>query len=409
MIRSIYEGGVLGLSPLVGLCFALHPRGRIALAQRFGMKLPKNATDIWIHAASLGESKGMIPLLEFFQREFSSSSIHFSCSSPTALEVIPSFVQSKGLLPFDSKRFLAPLIDRLEPKIFLFGETELWPALLRELRLRNIPRVMLNAVVSEAAFKRYSRIRKLISPEIEKLSAIYASSELSAERLIDLGASPERVLVTGNMKYSQGNSQSRDWASPTEFFKGDRAVFTFSSVHPDEWPILFPALTKLLENFHVVVAPRHRERFAFFEKSLSEAHFSFSKRSEESLSSKSLLLLDTFGELGDCLALSKYAYLGGTLNSLGGHNPLEAMIHGVPVFMGPNTEKIYEIVHSLRVSESQLCINSAEELLKELGRLEQDPSVYNFYAENSMSIARSFTGALSQVESALHPFLKESI
>ncbi|GEM_PF-5860556 len=317
----LYEIAVTLAAPFIALGMIFSKRGRERLLQRFGFI--NAAGDFWAHGASVGEVKGLNPILNRLTETPFITSI-----SPTA--------KASALLPFDSRVFLKPIFNQIKPKALIISESDIWPVLINEAFKRDIPIFYVNTRVTESGFNRIKK-SNLLKKSLHNVKFFFCEDINTENRLKLLGFN--NVSVEGNAKYeliADSNPKS------LEFLKqADSPFITLASIHPGEERVLFPVLKEILSDKILVVAPRHKERIKYFEDILRKEFKGVTKFSEGKWGK--ILLIDTFGDLGIFLENSFLAVICGSfIPGIGGHNPLEGK--KVPTVIGPYHEKVSSLV-----------------------------------------------------------------
>jgi 3-deoxy-D-manno-octulosonic-acid transferase len=275
-------------------------------------------------------------------------------------------------------------------------ETELWPVLLHEVGRRGIPAHVVNGRISDYTVRWYERIASMIQPMMRQFRSISVPSEAQRERYIALGARSEAVVVTGHSKYDAepriGTDEARA-AVRREFFpraSSDTPVVVLGSVRPGEerwWFEGFLEQRRRGASLKLVVAPRHAEKFSYFAEAIASLHVPYKRWTEREGSAEGdvdIVLLDTMGKLEEAYAIADLAFVGATFVDVGGHNPMEPAMYGVPVVVGPHVSVIRDIIEDMRGSGGVIEESDAagiaqllertvgrDPLLKELGRAGQ--------------------------------------
>lgn len=255
------------------------------------------------------------------------------------------------LRPVDLGRRPAGWLERLNVKRLILLETELWPFFLWETHRREIPVHVISGRISGRSFSRYLQLKWLFAPLIKKITSIAAQSETYSKRFIQLGARPETVTVTGNLKFSSSRSaleEPEDIARLMDSFSKDSMVVIAGSTHAGEEKAILEAyelLTGKFDNIKLVIAPRHTDRIHEVEALVKEKGFPFllrSKADPESAASAPIVLVDTLGELSAIYKWAAVAFVGGSLVDVGGHNVLEPARFGIPVLYGPYVDNFID-------------------------------------------------------------------
>ncbi|HEY4356716.1 MAG TPA: 3-deoxy-D-manno-octulosonic acid transferase [Acidobacteriaceae bacterium] len=321
---------------------------------------------IWIHAVSVGEVLAASRLVAELETALGEPwRIVISTTTRTGNTLARErFGEARTFyFPLDFAWAVRAWLRALRPAALVLMESELWPRVLHECGRERIPVAVVNARVSDRSFRRGVRVKRLWGKMLRKVSLWLAQSDEDARRLIAMGARPETVRPTGNLKYDvRANRQSRvaEWIRQTA--DGRPVVVAGSTVEDRgeaEEQILLAAWQsrpRTERNALLVLAPRHPERFATVETLLRA--FSYIKASDWTNSTEDALphagmqpeivLLDTIGDLAAVYGVADVAFVGGSLVPRGGHNPLEPAQFGVPVLMGPSFENFRDIVRRMK-------------------------------------------------------------
>lgn len=316
-------------------------RYRSSVLQRLGRDLPPapEGETIWIHACSVGEAEAARPVIEALRMRRPNVSLIVSTVTETGQD------RSRKLYPYASVRYLPfdflscvrrHLAAAGNLSAFIIMETEIWPNLIRELHRRGIPIFISNGRISDRAWPRYSGFALIFRPILALVSAVAARSDTDAERFRFIGA--HRVETAGNVKFDRE-------PAPVPANAPTGRVLLFGSTHKGEEEICLEVFRRLKKDFpdlRAIIAPRHTERAA------EVARLAPMKRRSEGWIDEDLLLLDTHGELAGLYGAATAAFIGGSFARIGGHNPLEAAIHGLPVAWGPHVENFRDACEVLR-------------------------------------------------------------
>lgn len=382
----------------------LSSRGRRGLSERFGCwgALPPTRLT-WIHAPSVGEVQAFAPLIKQLEGQIPPESILMTSLSPTGTDQSRKLGVNCRLLPFDVPLLLRKALAKATIERFIFSETELWPNLLSYLSVRQVPIFMVNARLSKESLGRYRRAGKLFIDAVQCIDKILTQDAQSAARFEELGAKPERIMVVGNSKYDRAAAVGPEQAARLrqQRFTGDSKIITLGSVRPGEERIWIPALKRLLSerNLTAIIAPRHQEKLPLFTRALTEAGMEFSRWSDlkngtGSVTPRTVLLLDTLGELELFYAASDLAFVGGTLlPKYKGHNLLEPALYGVPVLCGPFGRNVDAVRDELIGAGGVTLVNSAEDAYRASARLLDDSEIAAAAGQAALNIASRHRGA----------------
>jgi len=228
-------------------------------------------------------------------------------------------------------------------------ETELWPNFLGALAGRNVPSMIANGRISDRSFRRYRWVSFLTRRMLGSVTVFGMQSPEDARRIIALGASPERVVVTGSLKTDaepEGAGNRELWEKLLRLAPGER-VWVAGSTHRGEEEIVAEVFGRLRADYPdlaLVLAPRHPERVPEVERILADRGLAAVRRSRLPTARKgqSVIILDTVGELARLYRLAEVVFVGGSLAPTGGHNMLEPALRSKPVLFGPYTSNFRE-------------------------------------------------------------------
>lgn len=371
------------------------------LGQRLGFsfpsldKLPVGRTGaIWIHAVSVGEALSGIALARRLKQAYPGRPLVVSTTTLTgqalARERMP-FADAFLYFPLDWVFCVRRALRAVRPSIVIVLETEIWPNFLREARQRGVPVVFVSGRISDRSFARYQRyfglvglfLRPFLRSALVNAAAFLMQSERDAERVRALGATPDQVHVSGNLKYDlelPASTPISQWLAVEAKRRGRSPIIVAGSVVATEEPLALIAFGTL-QGEHpkalLVLAPRKPECFASAAEFIDESHRKFIRRSQVPIPGPSqngappgefsipddvtVILLDSIGELASLYRVADGAFVGGSLVPSGGHNILEPAAFGkVPVF-GPSMENFAEIAARFTAAGAAVQVESPED------------------------------------------------
>lgn len=343
---------------------------------------------LWIHAVSLGEVSAIVPFVTTLHHRCPAVKIIVSTVTETGREAVRqrlTGIATHCFLPLDYPWIVNRFITSLNPIGFLFVETELWPNLLRSLSRRGIPSVIINGRLSSRSFSRYLWVRPFMRQVLSTVALGLLQSGRDERRFVELGALPDRMHRTGNMKFDlamNGGFASQPSIQRSAFrLLEDERLLVAGSTHPTEEEILLESYRELIRSFSNVVlllAPRHIERCDVLARTIRDFGFPPVRRSrllggvaQEAVGPR-VILLDTRGELAQVYGLAFMAFVGGTLVPVGGHNLLEPPVWGKPVCFGPYTDHCHEIADLLIESGGGIRVRNGQELTETFVKGMQD-------------------------------------
>ena len=375
--------------------------------ERFGFfEAPESMGGIVIHAASVGEVNAAAILIKSLQERFPGLALCLTTFTPTgsgrALELFKDEV-FHVYAPLDYPGATRRFYDRVRPGLLIIMETEIWPNFYHQASRRDVPLMIANARISQHSFKGYLRFRRLIAATLGRVSFIGAQSEPDAGRLIQIGADPARLEVTGNLKFDltlppslmeSGEAIRQNWGT-------NRPVLVAGSTHEGEEKAVIAAFMGLLTKFPnalLVLVPRHPERFGRAAQLARTSGLAVSLRSEgmNCPPSTQCFIIDTMGELLRYYAACDVAFVGGSLTTVGGHNALEPAALAKPVLIGPHTFNFEDITDQLLNAGAAIRVSNASDLEQETMRLFTQPDLRDQMGQAGLGLVRSGQGALAK-------------
>lgn len=369
---------------------------------------------IWIHAVSVGEVLAGTRLIEeittgVFNRERPGSVFAVSTTTQAGQRLARERLPDCAVFyfPLDFKFIVRRYLRILEPEMVVLMESELWPRLIVECDTAKVPIVVANARVSDRSLPRYMWLRYLWRPLLQKVTLFLAQSQETTTRLKQMGAL--RIETTGNIKYDATLAKETPLVTSLRLrLQGDAAKIVCGStlegeeaIILDAWPDIVAACPKAL----LVIAPRHPQRFDGVALLVKQQGFTALRattfsRTRKPLHRGGILLLDTIGDLAGLYRLATVAFVGGSLISAGGHNPLEPAQVGVPVVMGPSFENFREIVTAMQAEDGIFLIEASQFASTMIGILQNSQKAQATGARGkAVSVAQS--GATARTAQAL--------
>ncbi|HEX9707949.1 MAG TPA: lipid IV(A) 3-deoxy-D-manno-octulosonic acid transferase [Steroidobacteraceae bacterium] len=392
------------------------PSYRERVGERFGFGPPIAGPTIWIHAVSVGEVQAAQPLVAQIRRRHPRYKLVLTTVTPTgaarARLLFGDLVELRYVpldLPGSVKRFF----DRVQPRLAMILETELWPNLYAECGRRGIPLVLASARVSPRSVGKYRRLVPLFRKTLSHGIVIAAQSETDAERFKSIGATPERTHVTGNIKFDFQpppgiEAQGLDWREQNA---PGRPIWVAGSTHEGEEAIVLDAHRIVLDRFPdalLVLVPRHPQRFDSVRDLLAKRNDRSANRSSRAAISPrtSVLLGDTMGELMMFYAASDVAFVAGSLIPIGGHNLLEPASVGRPVLTGPHNFNSEEIVQLLMEARAAFIVRDTEQLAHAVSGLLATGELRNVMGAAGKAVLDANRGALDRLLTLVDPLLE---
>jgi 3-deoxy-D-manno-octulosonic-acid transferase len=446
LYTALLAAGVTGYAP-VALArrlmrgVPLNLRARLGFGTQDGGRGPRG----WVHAVSVGEAITAAPLLEGLRRAYPELPLVVSTVTPTGARVVGErFAQlaSHRYFPLDFPGAVRRTIAAIDPAFFVCMETELWPNMLRALARRGVPTMIANGRISDHSFGRYKLVRPALRSVLANVRVFGMRSDEDARRIIALGAPPERVMVTGNLK----NDAPADPAGAADLWRRllglphDQRVWIAGSTHNGEDEIVLAAHAAALAahpGLTLILAPRHPERVdevlgliaARGWRGLRRSALPAARRTDGGKPGSTaapgptaapgstaepgershaasrtahprltpeVIVVDTVGELAQIYALADVVFVGGSLVPRGGHNVLEPALRGKPVLIGPHTDNFREAAGQLLGAGGAVTVEDAAALGAELRALLADPALAARRGEAAFASIAAQHGAVRQ-------------
>ncbi|MDZ4296836.1 MAG: lipid IV(A) 3-deoxy-D-manno-octulosonic acid transferase [Moraxellaceae bacterium] len=379
MPRWLYTVLLYLLLPLILL--RLYWRGRKAPAyrlrwrERFGVSSPSLALvqrPIWLHAVSVGETLAAQPLVAAIRKQWPGHPLLITTMTPTGSERVQALWSDSVhhvYAPYDFPHAISRFLDEWNPEALIIMETELWPNTLAAAKSRAIPVLLTNARLSEKSAKGYAKAGGLTRSLMQSLSMVAAQDQATADRFLSLGLPPEKVSVTGSVKFDLSLPDDLPQQAKKlldQWRLHEREVWVAASTHDGEDEPVLAAHKQLLQTTPdalLILVPRHPERFQQVADLITQQGFNMARRSTQqdvSLQTQ-VLLADSMGELLLWLAMADVAFVGGSLVPVGGHNTLEPLALLVPTLTGPYFMN-FQVINDALINAGALAVveNSAD-------------------------------------------------
>jgi 3-deoxy-D-manno-octulosonic-acid transferase len=369
---------------------------------------------IWVHAASVGETIAVIPLIERLLA--SGITIVLTTGTVTSAQVARERLGSRIIhqyVPLDLKPAVSRFLDHWSPDLAVMAESEIWPMTILELGARRVPQVLVNGRLSDRSFASWSKRSYLAEALFENLAHVIAQSETDAERFRHLGARP--VTVSGNLK-GDTVEPPVDTAELARLKAqiGDRKTWAAVSTHDGEEEAAIE-VHQLLRRRHpdllTIIVPRHPERADAIAASCAEAGLVVARRSAgDAIGPQTDIFLgDTIGEMGLYLRLTEIAFVGRSLTGKGGQNPLEPAMLDTAVLSGRNVQNFREAYQKLAAQGAARFVKDKQVLAGAVNYLLVNEAERLRMMEAGRLTVEGMRGALARTLQALEPFVNPLI
>ena len=380
-------------------------------SQRFGQTPVFPVAPIWLHAVSVGEVHAVVPLLKKIIDRYPDTPVLVTTMTSTGADRLKQSLGdhvTHSYLPYDLPFAVQRFLKRSKPCIGLIMETEIWPNLYYYASKESIPLMLVNARLSSRSARSYGHFQRLTEQTLRCLDVVAAQASADAERFISLGVPPERVFMTGNVKFdiSVASSQLEEAEAMRRIWGGNRSVWIAASTHDGEDEQVldaFDLVKKAIPQALLVLVPRHPQRFDKVESLCEKRHFNVVRRSSGAMCSAEtdIFLGDTMGELAMFYAAADLAFVGGSLVPIGGHNLLEPVAVGLPVLIGPYTHNFEYISGLLLDKGAARRVMDANELGLAVIEFLQEPNLRDDAGELGRQVVEENRGAVDAVKALI--------
>jgi 3-deoxy-D-manno-octulosonic-acid transferase len=426
MMRILYS---------IGLFFALLPylprylrrlgRSRPfahALAERLA-RYPEELTirlhgkhPLWLHSVSVGEAVVGSILVSKLLARHPGLPVVVSTVTPTGRKVAEERIAHADAylyFPLDFPGPVARALTAVAPRLVLLTEGEIWPNFVEACHLRKVPVLLVNGRLSRGSFRRYQMVKSLFRRVLEQVSLFCMRGQEDADRIVGLGADPDRVVVTGNMKYDDEtpDGQLPGHLTAVAGLIDGRPVWVAGSTHRGEESLILQAFREVRKEAPeslLMLAPRHPERVPEVETLLRAVGLSFVRRSQLTEGSSELppvILVDTMGELGHLYGFATVVFVGGSLVPVGGHNILEPARYRRPILFGPYMDNFAEVAEAFLEEGMPHQVRDTPEMAARVLKLFRDPGAANQMGEAGYRVLSRNRGAADRTVTLIERYL----
>ena len=393
-----------------------------------GTKRPNaSSAFLWIHAVSVGEVQVAAQLIKALREKDMSIRFVFSTTSSTGWRTAEKLIGPEDVLiynPLDFMGCVKRALDLVKPRAVILTETEIWPNFIRAIHQRGIPLYLVNARVSDRSAPRYRRLRWFFGEVLRMFTRIFAQSDLDARRLVDAGASPSSISVTGSFKFDVAHRNAAKEAELRAWI-GEGEILLGGSTWPGEDEVLlriYSALIKEHPEVRLVIAPRHFEKADAIEANILRAGFVCRRRSRELAQREcptacdascpgarpSVYLCDTTGEMMGLFGIATVCFVGKSLCAHGSQNMIEPCLCGVPTLVGPNTENFRPVMSDLLSAHAILQVPDEASLCRKIMELFSNPTARLVLGQRAKAAVARRCGVVGRcADELLGGFVKE--
>lgn len=359
-----------------------HGRSHRSIRERLGFYTPDQLAHfeqqiIWIHAASVGEARAVFPLLEEIRQKYPEYQILMTNMTENGHAIAQNHPDIDICIfpPFDLSWTVYRALRQIKPVAILIAETELWPNFCRHASRLDVPLLLVNGRISDRSYSRYRLIRYFLKSLFDSFAVFCMQSQADKERIVSLGADPDKTLNTGNLKYdheiiSVNNEQIFNLKQRYRIAE-DSLLLVAGSTHAGEEKLLIQSYLKIRSgldrDLFLILIPRHPERRREVRNVIRDSGLECRYRNNLTeatplQSANEVLVVDTVGEVLDLYTIADLVFIGGSLVPVGGHNLLEAPLVGKPALFGLYVQNFKEIARKLIKSGAGLQVTCPAEL-----------------------------------------------
>ena len=380
--------------PLV-FVYIFNSKKREFLKRRFfqDFSFLKNEKEyIWIHCSSVGEVNLSDSLIKKIL-EKKSENILLSVFTDTGFETAEKKYSDNDRIkiiyfPLDDYFLIKTILKNIRLKTLIVIETEIWPNLIN-LCSKAGKIILANGRISDKSFKRDKKIGFILKSLLgEKIDFFCVQTEIDKERFIELGAKKERVQVTGNLKFDielENFSEESRENLKNEIYYNKKKIFVCGSTRTGEDEILIESFKKL-ENYLLVLVPRHLDRIPKLEELIKSQGLTYKKYSELEEGDYQVLIVDKMGVLRKFYSIADITFVGGTLVNIGGHSLLEPLFYRKTPIFGKYLQNVKDISKEVLKREIGYLAENSEEIYENILKIEKNDldskKIEDFFREN---------------------------
>jgi 3-deoxy-D-manno-octulosonic-acid transferase len=446
LLNVVYLAVLAVCAPLILWTAVRTGKYREGYAEKLFGLVPRRTGDapcVWIHAVSVGEVNLLATTLGRLRETHADWQIVVSTTSRTGYELARKKYGDLTVFycPLDFSWAVRTAVRRVRPNLLVLAELELWPNLILAAKGAGARVAIVNGRLSDKSFPSYRRIRPLVAWLLAHIDFVATQNQESAERFRALGASAERVQVTGSLKYDGAttdryNPRTAALRELAGFADDDVLLLAGSTQEPEEQMAvdIYGRLAAAYPRLRLALVPRHPERFDAVAEMLNKSGIPWQRRSRLHPSRRPapggaggsrskdsgaavsqtpggaggwgrVLLVDTVGELGAWWGATTIAFVGGSFGSRGGQNMIEPAAYGAAVSFGPNTWNFRDVVAAMLAADAAVVVHDETELEAFVRRALEDPAYAAALGARARALVQSQLGATERTVELLEGLL----
>ena len=364
---------------------------------------------IMFHGVSVGEVIALENLIKKTKATFPDYKIVITTGTKTGQEIAHKKFENVAdfitYFPFDITICVELFLKKIKPSVVLIAETELWPTFAAYCKKREIPLFVINGRISDSTYKSYRLLKGFFKELFKNYTKILTQSEEDKEKFISIGAPSDKTMVMKNLKFDVKRIDAN-----IEIGKGNNRIIIAGSTHKGEDEIVLNSFSELKKEFpdiKLLLAPRHLTRVNNVKELVEKTNLPYGQRSNnDTFSNNDIIILDTLGELSKMYQICDFAFIGGSFNKTGGHNPLEAVVYNKPAISGPSIHNFRDIYWILSRSKAGKVVKTPQELTNYMHKLLEDKEFYIESCNDCKTVFEFQQGAMEFVINELKSILK---
>ena len=376
--------------------------------ERFRVQLPQvKEGGLLVHCVSVGEVVTAAKLIKAIRQQQGEIPVTITTTTATgSAQVVNSFgdTVTHCYLPVDLPWLMGSLLNRCQPSQLLITEVELWPNLIHQAWRQQIPVSLINARLTQKSAQRYSKIGKLFKPMLHKITHICAQGQRDVSHYRLMGVDKNTLHLCQNIKFDleiSGTDKTRTEELAKTLALHHHAVLIAASTHEsEEKPILeaFSTLSQRFSDLRLIIVPRYPQRFDEVYELCQQTRFQTHRLSTgvSPDTNSQIILGDVMGQLNSLYGLADMAFVGGSIATRGGHNPLEAAIHGMPILMGKSRHNNPQICQVLADAGVLFEVEEHKQIDELCGQWLSDPALRGPIGEAAINVVNQNRGAINR-------------
>lgn len=390
--------------------------------ERFGF-LPESLghlkRPVWIHGVSVGEAGVAVKLAAEIKRRFPGTHVVVSTTTRTGNDMAnksgSGTVDGIFYFPLDLTAVVSRVVKKIDPRLYVMVETELWPNLLEEFRKNKVPVALVNGRISDRSFGGYMKVKPIMERILRGIGCFCMQTERDAERIKRLGADERAVKVTGNMKFDADTAlENKAQLDKAYFgFPEDAEVLVAGSTHfPEENMIidLYNRIRAERPGLKLVMAPRHVERADAVAIYIGKSGRRYMRFSDVVKGVKpenvDIVLVDTIGHLKNIYGMATVVFVGGSIAKRGGQNPIEAASRGKPVIFGPNMFNFRQVAGMFLEAGAAVQVKDVQALGPAIRVLLDDKAKRDTMSAAALRVIRESSGAVARTAEMMGKYIQ---